>query len=482
MATSNLIAPSQGLDSDSDSDSASLHEGIRPRRFQAFCVGLPKTGTTSLKTIFDGYRSSKLQGSGMKQLICDVREHRRPRSDLTAFVLARDAERCLEMDATSSNWAVVDDLRDHFPAARFVLTIRDCYSWCDSLLNVLVGRDTGTEFFSDSALFRRFFGCDLELFGSPESVLAHRETIFDALLAFWTQQSVTAVACPPARTLVVRTGDISSHLGQIAQFVGVPLETLVVEQAHSRKTVEKFDLLRQLDREFLENAFAKAASSELMREYFPSTSLETFLNAPEQEPRALRPRNSHARGGPADSGPVPRQLDPTAYWTERIEAATAAKRTDLVERFREEMAALGLAPPAPRVVTDAPPGGRRGEPRTAPEPDEPPSAPELLQAMAIVRALAARDLPAKFGHRLEAHSLRATGGEPRGLLTFVREGRSLVLEVALRRGSAGHWLASERFAISYRPDAPATVLADLDLATRLLATFERHVKHFDRGG
>src|ERR1700722_17242845 len=97
----------------------------RPRRFQAFCVGLPKTGTTSIGTIFGSYRSSKVAGSELERLGCDLRDARASVDDAKAFISRRDADEQLEMDPASANWMVAGLLRDMYSQAKFVLTLRD---------------------------------------------------------------------------------------------------------------------------------------------------------------------------------------------------------------------------------------------------------------------------------------------------------------------------------------------------------------------
>ena len=63
-----------------------------------------------------------------------------PKLDLQQLVHRRDKALWLEMEASAFNVHVLDLLVQEFPHARFILTIRDCYSWVDSALNHQLGR------------------------------------------------------------------------------------------------------------------------------------------------------------------------------------------------------------------------------------------------------------------------------------------------------------------------------------------------------
>ncbi len=474
--------------------------GRRTRRFQAFCVGLPKTGTTSIGTIFENYRSAKLAGSGQKLVACDFRDGKLSEGEVREFVLRRDAEEWLEMDATSGNWTVLRFLKELHPAARFILTIRDCYSWCDSMLNVLIARELGNDFVGSDEIFRRFFGCDIELFRDTETVLRYGDTILDTLLSFWTQQLRTARECPPSRTLVLRTNEISSNLQAMADFVGVLPETLLPERSHSRRTARKFNVLQKLDYALLESKFAEPAASGLMREYFPTATLMGFLNARDARPSVLSPAASeHVEVAELDRHPL-RHLYPIGFWLNQAEAAASCGRRALAESCLAEASKLGLEPDELRRVEAV--HVKIGKPQdvskgvrqfAAPEPvaiadrsgadpaPGPPSTPatgrrEITEALAVIRALATRGAERRFGYRLQQHEIRVEGEACRALLVFANGRRRFDLEVGLRDATARHWLASERFAVWYRRATPPTTPSEQQLAQLLLAAIERHVR------
>jgi hypothetical protein len=91
----------------------------------------------------------------------------------------------------------------------------------------------------------------------------------DGYLAYWAEHNGGVVAKVPAdRLLVVRTDQIRHRAVEIADFAGLPRKTLNVERAHAFKNPKKFNIVRQLDRGFVEQKVAKHCGP-LMKEFFP---------------------------------------------------------------------------------------------------------------------------------------------------------------------------------------------------------------------
>jgi hypothetical protein len=402
-----------------------------PRRFRAFCVGLPKTGTTSIGTIFESYRSHKVAGSELERLGCDLRDGRASEDEARAFIARRDAEEQLEMDPASANWMVAGLLRDTYPEAKFILTLRDCYSWCDSMINVVLVRDMGVHFVDHPEILSRMLGCELDWFRDEATVLSRSDAILDNLLGFWARQADTLGQCPAARTLVVRTNEISSSLDAMADFVGVPRGSLLPAQSHSRITAVKFDILGRLDRDYVRHRFAAHATSDVMKRYFPGVSLESFLekSARSRGRAPAAPRDSRANTSPPSAPP------PVA-----------------------DVQLAAVQPPEHPAEVRSARGFR-----------------EIADAVEVIRAQAARGLPRRFGYSLDQCTIKTRDGLCYAVMSFVGPHRLFVLELALRDALEGHWLATDRFAICYRKNTPARVQGDLQLAQKLLETIEGQV-------
>ena len=108
-----------------------------PRRTQVFGVGMGKSGTHSLAAIFTAKvrAAHELEVLPLVARVCDWHDGRLDEARLRQWLRDRDRRLRLEVDSSAPNAHVLDLLLTEFPAARFVLTIRDCYTWLDSAIN-----------------------------------------------------------------------------------------------------------------------------------------------------------------------------------------------------------------------------------------------------------------------------------------------------------------------------------------------------------
>jgi hypothetical protein len=250
-----------------------------PRRFQAYNVGIVKTGSTSMAGIFERYRSAhEFMSRESAEAIGRHASGEISREALTDFVRRRDALGTLELDSASFSHSYADILVDEFPSAVFIVTIRDCYSWLDSLLNML---PSIAPYMPDWVVE---YGQKVNAGRLPPAVLASRETLLQHLpelvesgLRLWSGANERLLRVLPLdRTLIVRTNEISCNLDRIADFVGVPATTLSPERSHLFPAREKLGLLHEVEFQFLEERFTYYCR-DLMREMFPGYSLRDFL-------------------------------------------------------------------------------------------------------------------------------------------------------------------------------------------------------------
>src|ERR1043166_5506594 len=105
----------------------SYHHAMQ-RRFHAYNVGLPKTGTTSVAGIFSNYRTwheflfletGRAVADWVTGVISD--------EQLKVFLQERDAIGGLEMDSSSYNHNYAHFLAEIFPQARLRLPLPACY-------------------------------------------------------------------------------------------------------------------------------------------------------------------------------------------------------------------------------------------------------------------------------------------------------------------------------------------------------------------
>jgi hypothetical protein len=248
------------------------------RRFRAYVVGLPKTGTNSLVGIFGNYIGAHdFWQNAMREHLNAYRQGDIARARLAEFLRERDRAACVELDAGNLLLHALEFLAQDFPDAKFIGLLRDPFSWSNAQVNyftlpkhqALNTPATPTGFPFD--LPRGNNSAKTELIQNfpryAESIIAHWANSTRALLA----------QLPRERSLVIRTHDISQRVDDLAQFIGVPAETLCRDQSHLNRARYHINVLQQCDRAWLREKFA-ALCNDLCTEYFPDFSLDRFLD------------------------------------------------------------------------------------------------------------------------------------------------------------------------------------------------------------
>lgn len=242
---------------------------IRPRHFHVFGVGLPKTGTHSLQAVFDGYRTwhepRKIQFMEIikRRTIGDL-----PDARAREMLRGLDRRMWLELNSSWVNNFLLEMLVDEYPKAKFIFTIRDCYSWLDSMINQLLGHEHGDY----ESQFQQWYGASMtkEPHTQGDKVLEeHGLWPLDAWLRFWTEHNSGVLnKVPSERLLVVRTPEIRHDIPRMAEFLGIPVDTLDANRSHEYKADKKFGLLARIDGDYLRESVDKNCK-DLMEKYFP---------------------------------------------------------------------------------------------------------------------------------------------------------------------------------------------------------------------
>jgi hypothetical protein len=274
------------------------------RRFQVYNVGIPKTGSTSMAGVFSHYRSGhEFKFEETARVLVDHRRSVIDRARLRDFVLWRDEQGQLEMDSASFSFGYIDILVEAFSEARFILTVRDCYSWLDSLLNMILA--SGTRMPEWMLTYSRAvldIPITREMIRSREAFVSCLPTLVDFCLAFWSRTNAALLAALPAeRTLVLRTEEISDSIGAIAAFVGIPAGSLAPGRSHLFPSQRRFHLLLEVDATRLQIA-ADRHCSHLMGLYFPESSVEAFPAKDRNDHAAIASERRRDRPKHADDG------------------------------------------------------------------------------------------------------------------------------------------------------------------------------------
>ena len=248
------------------------------RRFHAYVVGLPKTGTVSLAGLFGNYRSfHEFQQRETHKMIIELNQGQVSKREFSQFIRKRDFwAGFLEMDAAHFNRHYIDILAEEFPNAKFLCLIRDCYSWVNSCVNYYTHPEKESLQVSELPNGMPF---DLPMGASSEKeeLVINFQKYIDVPLMFWTTEYKKMLEkLPPDRSMIIKTDEISGKAEEIARILNVSYNSLITEQSHLNKAEYGVDILRSLDKGFLEAKF-KEHCSDLMEKFFPGYSLQDYF-------------------------------------------------------------------------------------------------------------------------------------------------------------------------------------------------------------
>jgi Sulfotransferase domain len=241
----------------------------RVRRAQLYGVGMAKSGTHSICSMFSrNVRAShEPQAPQLIDKFFDWHDHRISDHDITEWIQARDREMALEVDSSWFNILILRFLTEKFPDARFVLTIRDCYSWLNSEFNRVL---YAPSVFLQRVKVRKFLYRG-ELEHAPEEQILKGKGIYtiDGYLSRWAAHNEQVLSCvPKERLFVVLTNQISARSYEVADFAGLPRYVVRLHRTHEYKNPVKQQLIRQIDRSFLEQKVEQHCRP-LMAKFFP---------------------------------------------------------------------------------------------------------------------------------------------------------------------------------------------------------------------
>jgi Sulfotransferase domain len=243
----------------------------RVRRARLYCVGTGKSGTHSVVEMFSRNVRARHEPEALELIdkILDRRNGRINELEWTEWLRARDRRLALEVDSSHLNLDLLDFLLHEFPDARFLLTIRDCYSWLNSMFNQSL-RFRGKLDPRWVRLGELRAGPGARDYAPEEQVLSENQLAnLDSYFSRWKSRNEEVLAKVPApRLLVVRTDQISQRACEIADFACLPRRLIRLDRTHAFQAPVKQELIRQIDRAFLEQKVERHCRP-LMCRFFP---------------------------------------------------------------------------------------------------------------------------------------------------------------------------------------------------------------------
>jgi hypothetical protein len=243
------------------------------RRIHAYCVGTGRSGTTSMAGIFSSYYRTA-HDTHRKELFTIITALLKgviSKQDFRKYALYLDNKLQLEFNSTFLNKWLLDVFVSEFPDAKFIFTIRDCYSWLnsfifgngESLVNPRLSREE--ERFINVIFERKTHRPAKEkwrLFNNGFYTL-------DDLLSYWAKMNNDILAAvPKSRILVVKTREINGTRDEIADFLNIPPKTLDFTKSHMHQSMKHPNMLSEIDKDSLSSK-VNFHCKVLMDKFFP---------------------------------------------------------------------------------------------------------------------------------------------------------------------------------------------------------------------
>jgi hypothetical protein len=198
----------------------------------------------------------------------------------TEVLRRRDRLLGLEMESSTLAGTLIEPMVAACPEKKFILTMRDVYSWCDSWLDHNINDPP-----APSSLFGQLDLIRLRVtdFAPTRYDAPLVERGFPSLACYfqlWTSHNTRVLeAVPSTRLLVVKTGEIRDRIPDIARWVGVAPGDAPSGSVLAVRGAEEARAAGVLDRSYVRET-AERYCGDLMRRYFADDEGHQRMAAP----------------------------------------------------------------------------------------------------------------------------------------------------------------------------------------------------------
>ena len=220
---------------------ARLAGHVRPRRFRLYGVGDGKTGTVTLARKFRRYRSAhEVDAARMVPLSTQLLDGALVAGRARKEIRRRSRRFNLEVDSANFLSPLAGEIAGVYDDAKFVLLIRDCFSWLDARVEWLVTRRYPTIW---SENFAARYGRHPDVPVPEEAPLIAAGLLpIASYLRYWAELPDRVLRdVPEHRLRVIRTEDLDDANELLAEFVGVAPST--IETVHANRNLSRTGLL-----------------------------------------------------------------------------------------------------------------------------------------------------------------------------------------------------------------------------------------------
>jgi hypothetical protein len=244
-----------------------------------------KSGSTSVARMFGQYRSAhELDAKRLLPISTAILEGTLPVDGprVRAELRRRSWRFQLDVDSAPFLNPLTPGLVRTFDDARFVLVLRDCFSWLDSHVE--------WERAHPSVDLPMFAPYRAALFQYSDDEFTDDDRILQdeglrpltCYLRSWAERNEEVLSVVPTdRLLVVRTEDLDHSTARLARFAGVPEDSVV--SAHANQNPNRTGLLSRVPREYVV-ACARKHCAALMESYWGPHWLDLANRLPREAP------------------------------------------------------------------------------------------------------------------------------------------------------------------------------------------------------
>ncbi len=240
-----------------------------PVRIKAFCVGQAKSGTASLVGLLSANYRAAHEPERPELLSMILRESR---GELSAeafrrFLLERDVRLNLEYDVSWPNQFIIDHLLHVFPASKFIVLIRDSYTWLQSAIGHVISREMPSEILN---FLPWWIKPERYPHSRQDRALAERGLFsIAAYLHAWNGHVDRCTRLiPEDRRLLLRTHELARSHGRLADFLEIPEDSLDADKGHQNSSTWP-DRIESLVDPFYIDEMVQSICADNMARHFP---------------------------------------------------------------------------------------------------------------------------------------------------------------------------------------------------------------------
>ena len=238
---------------------------------RGFCVGQAKSGTASLYGLLASHHRAgheperdQILGMTLKESRGDVDQNA-----LRGYLLQRDRRLNLDYDIAWANQFIINHLLVVFQHAKFIVLIRDAYTWLESIVGHLMSREIPVDVLE---FLDWWFEPDLYPHTRHDRGL-EEYGVFSvaAFLNAWNQHVNTcAGVIPTDRRLILRTHELDRSHQRLGEFLQIPIDSLDTGDGHRNRGTWSGRIESLVERAYL-NEMIAATCGENMAPLFPGS-------------------------------------------------------------------------------------------------------------------------------------------------------------------------------------------------------------------